>query len=110
MSFRLTGIGHPTIFDLLGQAPFLVGRATTTDCPVIDPTVSRQHAELRMLTRHRGVDHRAVGRRRTPDEEGRLTEEVEDRGVTDPGQTERHPGNMCLPLRCGDGCEGATTP
>ncbi len=48
MSFRLTGIGHPTIFDLLGQAPFLVGRATTTDCPVIDPTVSRQHAELRV--------------------------------------------------------------
>jgi adenylate cyclase len=48
MAFRLTGIGHPTTFDLLGADPFVVGRATTNDCPVVDPTVSRQHAELRV--------------------------------------------------------------
>ncbi|MEY4608098.1 MAG: hypothetical protein RL625_315 [Gemmatimonadota bacterium] len=48
MSFRLTGTGHPTTFDLIGPDPFVVGRATTNDCPVVDPTVSRQHAELRV--------------------------------------------------------------
>ncbi|MFM8603515.1 MAG: FHA domain-containing protein, partial [Gemmatimonadota bacterium] len=59
MSFRLTGIGHPITFDLLGSDPYVVGRATTTDCPVVDPTVSRQHAELR-VTRE-GVAVRDLG-------------------------------------------------
>ena len=59
MSFRLTGVGHPTTFDLLGTDPFVVGRATTNDCPVVDPTVSRQHAELRVTPE--GVAVRDLG-------------------------------------------------
>ncbi|MBL8997015.1 MAG: FHA domain-containing protein [Gemmatimonadales bacterium] len=48
MHFRLVGVGNEHRFDLTGNAPLSVGRAVTNDCPVVDPTISRKHAELRL--------------------------------------------------------------
>ena len=48
MHFRLIGVDNEHRFDLTGNAPLSVGRAVTNDCPVVDPTISRKHAELRL--------------------------------------------------------------
>lgn len=49
MSFRLVGIDNAFAFDLRGSEPLSVGRAVTNDCPVVDPTISRRHAELKVV-------------------------------------------------------------
>lgn len=49
MSFRLVGIGNEHSFEIRGTQPFSLGRAVTNDFPVIDPTISRKHAELRAV-------------------------------------------------------------
>ena len=49
MAFRLVGIDNAFNFDLRGGEPLSVGRAVTNDCPVVDPTISRKHAELRLV-------------------------------------------------------------
>ena len=51
MHFRLTGVGNDFTFELRGLGPHIVGRGVTSECPVIDPTVSRTHATL-TLTEH----------------------------------------------------------
>ena len=47
MPFTLTSADHTLNFELHAGAPLLVGRAPTCDIPIIDPTISRRHAELR---------------------------------------------------------------
>ncbi|MEK0431791.1 MAG: hypothetical protein RL139_1595 [Gemmatimonadota bacterium] len=59
MSFRLVGATVSQTMDLTGPAPRVVGRAVTSDFPVVDPTVSRQHAELRVGPR--GVEITDLG-------------------------------------------------
>ena len=49
MSFRLVGIDNAFAFDLRGSEPLSVGRAVTNDCSVVDPTISRRHAELKVV-------------------------------------------------------------
>jgi adenylate cyclase len=46
MHYRLIGVGNDFKFDLKGSAMLSVGRAVTNDCAVVDPTISRTHAEL----------------------------------------------------------------
>ncbi len=46
MHYRLIGVGNDFTFELKGTAPLFVGRAVTNDCAVVDPTISRKHAEL----------------------------------------------------------------
>ncbi len=48
MHFRLIGVGNDFNFELKGVGPHIVGRAVNSECPVVDPTVSRKHAELRL--------------------------------------------------------------
>lgn len=48
MHFRLIGVGNDFKFELKGVGPHIVGRAVTSECPVVDPTVSRKHAELKL--------------------------------------------------------------
>lgn len=48
MHYRLTGIGNDFRFELKGSAVHHVGRAVTSECAVVDPTVSRHHAEIRL--------------------------------------------------------------
>ena len=47
MPFKLTSADHTLSFELRAGVPQLVGRAPTCDVPIIDPTISRRHAELR---------------------------------------------------------------
>lgn len=49
MAFRLVGIDNAFSFELRGQQPISVGRAVTNDCPVVDPTISRKHADLKLV-------------------------------------------------------------
>ena len=49
MAFKLVGIDNAFNFDLRGSAPLSVGRAVTNDCPVVDPTISRKHADLKIV-------------------------------------------------------------
>jgi adenylate cyclase len=44
--FRLTSLDGLHTFDLRDAALLVVGRAPTSDIPVVDPTISRKHAEL----------------------------------------------------------------
>ncbi|MEX2180740.1 MAG: adenylate/guanylate cyclase domain-containing protein [Gemmatimonadaceae bacterium] len=46
MHFRLVGIDNEFKFELSGPKPLSVGRAVTNDCPIVDPTMSRKHADL----------------------------------------------------------------
>jgi adenylate cyclase len=46
MSFKLTSIDGAQAFELRDGAAHIVGRAPTSDIPIIDPTISRRHAEL----------------------------------------------------------------
>lgn len=48
MHYRLIGIGNDFRFELRGKGVLSVGRAVTNDCAVVDPTVSRKHAELKL--------------------------------------------------------------
>ncbi|HEU4989931.1 MAG TPA: adenylate/guanylate cyclase domain-containing protein [Gemmatimonadaceae bacterium] len=47
MPFKLTSADHTLSFELHSGAPLIVGRAPTCDIPIIDPTISRRHAEVR---------------------------------------------------------------
>jgi adenylate cyclase len=46
MPFKLTSTDGIHSFDLRTGATLVVGRAPTSDIPVIDPTISRRHAEV----------------------------------------------------------------
>ena len=46
MHFRLIGVGNTFTFELSGSSPLSVGRAVTNDCAIVDPTISRKHADL----------------------------------------------------------------
>ncbi|MEO8562046.1 MAG: adenylate/guanylate cyclase domain-containing protein [bacterium] len=46
MSYRLISPDGTQSYDLKMHAPLIVGRAPTCDLPVVDPTISRRHAEL----------------------------------------------------------------
>lgn len=48
MHYRLIGVGNDFKFELKGTAVHTLGRAVINECAVVDPTVSRQHAELRL--------------------------------------------------------------
>lgn len=46
MRYKLTSTDGSQSFELRGGIPLVVGRAPASDIPVIDPTISRRHAEL----------------------------------------------------------------
>src|SRR5215218_2393979 len=46
MRFKLISTDGRHAFDLDGDLPLVVGRAPTSDIPVIDPTISRRHAAI----------------------------------------------------------------
>lgn len=46
MTFKLTSVDGMHSFELRDGASHVVGRAPTSDIPVIDPTISRKHAEV----------------------------------------------------------------
>jgi adenylate cyclase len=46
MSFKLTSVDGQQSFELRDGAAHVVGRAPTSDIPIIDPTISRRHAEI----------------------------------------------------------------
>src|SRR3954467_7020978 len=46
MPFKLTSTDGAHSFDLKEGVTLVVGRAPTSDVPVIDPTISRRHAEV----------------------------------------------------------------
>jgi adenylate cyclase len=46
MSFRLTSASGDLVFELRPGTTHVLGRALTSDLPVLDPTVSRRHATL----------------------------------------------------------------
>lgn len=46
MSFQLAGVGNAYSFELRPGDTIVVGRAVNSDFAVVDPTVSRRHAEL----------------------------------------------------------------
>jgi adenylate cyclase len=48
MHYRLIGVGNAYTFELSGSSPLTVGRAVTNDCAVVDPTISRKHADLKV--------------------------------------------------------------
>ena len=54
MHYRLIGVGNDFKFELKGTATMTVGRAVSNECPVVDPTISRKHAELRLTAN--GID------------------------------------------------------
>ena len=46
MPFRLVSADGQLSFELRAGLPLVLGRALSSDLPVLDPTVSRRHAEL----------------------------------------------------------------
>ncbi len=46
MKYRLTGIENNYSFELAAGGTLVCGRAVTSDLPIIDPTVSRHHADV----------------------------------------------------------------
>jgi adenylate cyclase len=46
MTFRLVSADGQLSFELRAGLPLVLGRALSSDLPVLDPTVSRRHAEL----------------------------------------------------------------
>src|SRR5215213_11440551 len=46
MSFRLVSPDGDQVFELRRGSSLTVGRALTSDVPLLDPTVSRRHATL----------------------------------------------------------------
>ncbi len=49
MTFKLVSFAGDQDFDLAADHPYVVGRAVTSDIPIFDPTISRRHAELRLI-------------------------------------------------------------
>src|SRR5215211_5509358 len=50
MPFSLLSADGQSKYDVRDGAPMLVGRAPTCDVPVFDPTISRRHAELALVS------------------------------------------------------------
>ena len=46
MPFKLVGIENEYRFELRPGATMVVGRAVSSDCAIVDATVSRKHADL----------------------------------------------------------------
>ena len=46
MLYKLISTDGDQVFELRAGAPLVVGRALSSDIPVLDPTISRRHAEL----------------------------------------------------------------
>ena len=46
MAFTLAGLENEYRFELRTGTTMVVGRAVNSDCPVVDATVSRRHAEM----------------------------------------------------------------
>src|SRR5581483_471591 len=46
MAFTLAGIDNDYSFELRPGTTMVVGRAVSSDCAIVDATVSRRHAEL----------------------------------------------------------------
>src|SRR3954447_9990048 len=46
MRYKLTSVDGLLTFELRDGARLVVGRAPKSDIPIIDPTISRRHAEL----------------------------------------------------------------
>src|ERR1043165_9143981 len=46
MAYKLTSTDGMHSFELRDGSAHVVGRAPTSDIPVIDPTISRRHAEV----------------------------------------------------------------
>ena len=46
MRYKLISVDGTNIFELRDGARLLVGRAPSSDVPIIDPTISRRHAEI----------------------------------------------------------------
>src|SRR5512147_129930 len=59
MTFKLVSFTGDQDFELAADHPFVVGRAVTSDIPIFDPTISRRHAELRVVKG--GVQVRDLG-------------------------------------------------
>src|SRR6185437_12644750 len=59
MRFKLTSTDGMHSFELRAGAALVVGRAPTSDIPVIDPTISRRHAEVELT--ESGVTVRDLG-------------------------------------------------
>jgi adenylate cyclase len=59
MTYKLVSSDNAFSFELRSGAALVVGRAPTSDIPVIDPTISRRHAEVE--TSDAGVTVRDLG-------------------------------------------------
>jgi adenylate cyclase len=59
MPYRLVSASGDVTFELRPGAPLVLGRALSSDLPVLDPTVSRRHAEVTIETA--GVSIRDLG-------------------------------------------------
>ena len=59
MRFKLTSTDGNLAFELRPGVPLVLGRAPTSELPVFDATISRRHAELRLVDR--GVHVRDLG-------------------------------------------------
>lgn len=59
MAYKLTSADHTLSFELRAAGAHLVGRAPTCDIPIIDPTISRRHAEVECVDG--GVQVRDLG-------------------------------------------------
>lgn len=59
MTYRLAGIDNKYSFELASTGTLVAGRAVTSDLAIIDPTVSRHHADLSVGDG--GIDVRDVG-------------------------------------------------
>jgi adenylate cyclase len=46
VTYQLVATGGGQCFDLRAERPLVLGRALSSDLPVVDPTISRRHAEL----------------------------------------------------------------
>src|SRR5512140_2899526 len=46
MTYRLSGIDNDYSFELAPTGTLVCGRAVTSDLAIVDPTVSRHHADL----------------------------------------------------------------
>ena len=47
MTFRLVSSDGNIQFELRAGMPMILGRALNSDLPVLDPTISRRHAEVK---------------------------------------------------------------
>ena len=59
MPYRLTSSDGEHAFELRSGAPLVLGRALSSDLPLLDPTISRRHAEL--TAGEGGVELRDLG-------------------------------------------------